>query len=359
MEYKSLVENSLCTNIITLRSDSGREYLSNHFSQFLAAHGIHHQLTYPHTLEQNGCAERKHRHLVETARTLLTTSKVPHIYWVEAFTTAIYLINRLPTASRQSPWESLYHRAPNYELLKVFGCACFPWLKPYSSSKLDPKGRACVFLGYSLNHKGYKCLDPATHRVYISRHVLFNESSFPFHHFSPITPSASSLPPGPTSPIPSTLTFTFPISSSSSPTTTLPRSPSTSPSIFSHNNSPPIHSSPMQTRSKSGIFKPKALTTTKHLLPSHLSVDYIPKTYLQASKYPHWCQAMQEEVIALIKTGTWSLVPQSLSQNIVGCKWVFHIKRKPDGTINRYKARLVAKGFNQQEGLDYTETSVR
>ncbi|KAM1456740.1 hypothetical protein ACFX13_034839 [Malus domestica] len=65
---------------------------------------------------------------------------------------------------------------------------------------------------------------------------------------------------------------------------------------------------------------------------------------------------MQEEVNALINTGTWSFVPKSSSQNIIGCKWVFCIKRKPDGIINRYKARLVAKGFNQQEGLDYTET---
>ena len=102
------------------------------------------------------------RHLVETARTLLVASKVPHIYWVEAFATAVYLINRLPTVSRSSPWESLFHRPPNYDFLKVFGCACSPWLKPYTSSKLDSKSKAYVFLGYSLNHKGYKCLDIAT-----------------------------------------------------------------------------------------------------------------------------------------------------------------------------------------------------
>ena len=112
----------------------------------------------------------------------------------------------------------------------------------------------------------------------------------------------------------------------------------------------------MQTRSKSGIFKPKALLATKHHLPSHLSVDFVPSTYHQASKYPHWCQAMQEEFNALLNNGTWSLVPSSSSQNLVGCKWVFRIKRKPDGSIDRYKARLVAKGFHQQEGLDYTET---
>ncbi|KAM1795066.1 hypothetical protein ACFX11_035468 [Malus domestica] len=112
----------------------------------------------------------------------------------------------------------------------------------------------------------------------------------------------------------------------------------------------------MQTRSKSGIFKPKAITATKHPLSPHIASDYTPNTYLQASKHPHWRQAMQEEYNALLSTGTWSLVPSTSSHNIVGCKWVFRIKRKPDRSIDRYKARLVAKGFNQQEGLDYSET---
>ncbi|KAM1758323.1 hypothetical protein ACFX11_007466 [Malus domestica] len=65
---------------------------------------------------------------------------------------------------------------------------------------------------------------------------------------------------------------------------------------------------------------------------------------------------MQEEFNALLQTGTWSLVPPTSSQNLVGCKWVFRIKQKPDGSVDRYKARLVAKGFHQQQGLDYNET---
>ncbi|CAN6711477.1 unnamed protein product [Malus baccata var. baccata] len=65
---------------------------------------------------------------------------------------------------------------------------------------------------------------------------------------------------------------------------------------------------------------------------------------------------MKDEFLALQQTGTCSLVPSSHSTNVVGCKWVFRIKRKPAGTIDRYKARLVAKGFHQQAGLDYTKT---
>jgi hypothetical protein len=56
---------------------------------------------------------------------------------------------------------------------------------------------------------------------------------------------------------------------------------------------------------------------------------------------------MNEEFYALQRQHTWSLVPSPLGKNIVGCKWVFKLKRNSDGTISRYKARLVAKGFHQ------------
>ncbi|KAM1717162.1 hypothetical protein ACFX11_025037 [Malus domestica] len=168
VKFKAHVENMLCTKIQTLRSDSGGEYLSSQFSQFLVNHGIHHELNCPHTPEQNGCSERKHRHIVETTRTLLTVSHVPHIYWDHAFATAVYLINRMPTTSKASPWELLFNRSPSYHTLKIFGCSCFPWLHPYSPSKLDPKSKHYIFLGYSLNHKGFKCLDPSSKRIYVS-----------------------------------------------------------------------------------------------------------------------------------------------------------------------------------------------
>lgn len=69
-----------------------------------------------------------------------------------------------------------------------------------------------------------------------------------------------------------------------------------------------------------------------------------------------WRDAMNTEFNALMQNGTWDLVPGDGSKNVVGCKWVFRIKRKSDGTIERYKARLVAKGFHQRPGIDFTET---
>ena len=55
----------------------------------------------------------------------------------------------------------------------------------------------------------------------------------------------------------------------------------------------------------------------------------------------------------MLKNDTWELVPPSSTQNLVGSKWIFHIKRKPDGTIDHYKAKLVAKGYHQRPGIDF------
>jgi hypothetical protein len=65
---------------------------------------------------------------------------------------------------------------------------------------------------------------------------------------------------------------------------------------------------------------------------------------------------MQEEIEVLHKNGTWHLVPPTKGTNIIECRWVFKIKRKADGSIERYKGRLVAKGYKQRYGIDYEDT---
>lgn len=65
---------------------------------------------------------------------------------------------------------------------------------------------------------------------------------------------------------------------------------------------------------------------------------------------------MEEEIKALESNGTWQLVSLPPSKKPIGCKWVYKVKHKVDGTIERYKARLVAKGYNQTLGIDYLDT---
>ncbi|XP_043700135.1 uncharacterized mitochondrial protein AtMg00820-like [Telopea speciosissima] len=102
------------------------------------------------------------------------------------------------------------------------------------------------------------------------------------------------------------------------------------------------------------------LRTSTRSIPQALTTASItqeePTCFSQANKLPEWRAAMAEEFNALLRNGTWSLVPRDPAMNLIGCKWVYRIKRKADGSLERYKARLVAKGFHQQEGLNYLET---
>jgi histone deacetylase 1/2 len=75
----------------------------------------------------------------------------------------------------------------------------------------------------------------------------------------------------------------------------------------------------------------------------------------EALKDQRWVAAMDTEHQALIKNKTWHLVPPPRRKNIIDCKWVYKVKRKADGSIDRYKARLVAKGFKQWYGIDYED----
>jgi transposase InsO family protein len=94
--FKLLVENQFDTKIKQFQSDNGGEYTSIQFKQYLSQNGVFHRLTCPHTSQQNGIAERKHRHILEVGLTLLAQSGLSK-FWAESFLTTTYLINRLPT----------------------------------------------------------------------------------------------------------------------------------------------------------------------------------------------------------------------------------------------------------------------
>lgn len=120
---------------------------------------------------------------------MLFNSHVPTSYWVDAFSSAVFIINRLPTKQldNRSPYELLYSRIPQYGNFKTYGCLVYPYLRDYSGHKLAPRSFPCVFIGYQTQYKGYKCLDPVTSRVYITRHARFNEVAYPIKGSLPHT----------------------------------------------------------------------------------------------------------------------------------------------------------------------------
>jgi Reverse transcriptase (RNA-dependent DNA polymerase) len=96
-----------------------------------------------------------------------------------------------------------------------------------------------------------------------------------------------------------------------------------------------------------------------HFLPLNIHFHHLPLLNQHHSHQPINNPngvKLSHELNALAKNETWVLVPSNSEQNIIGCKWIYKVKRKTDGSIERYKARLVAKGYNQEAGIDYHET---
>jgi histone deacetylase 1/2 len=111
------------------------------------------------------------------------------------------------------------------------------------------------------------------------------------------------------------------------------------------------------TRLQRGITKPKIYSdgTVRWGMSGIVGAEE-PSTVKEAFGDEKWITTMNNEHSALVKNKTWRLVPPPKGKNIIECKWVYKIKWKVDGSIDRYKARLVAKGYKERYGIDYEDT---
>ena len=102
---------------------------------------------------------------------------MPHFYWAEAVNTAVYIMNRTPTAAVHdvTPEEKYTGNKPYLAHMKVFGCIAYVHVSDELRTKLNLKAEKCVFIGYSLEKKGYRCYNPSTRDVRVSRDVVFDE----------------------------------------------------------------------------------------------------------------------------------------------------------------------------------------
>ena len=143
--FKTQVELQLGYKIKAIQTDWGEEYRA--LTDLLMSHGIIHRNFCPHTLEQNGVAEKKHCHIVENGLTLLAKASMPLKYWDEAFRAIVFLYNKLrtPVLHWKTPLEVLFHSSPNYSMLRVFGCACYPNTRPYNIHKLNFRSTQMYF----------------------------------------------------------------------------------------------------------------------------------------------------------------------------------------------------------------------
>ncbi|GJV24042.1 ribonuclease H-like domain-containing protein [Tanacetum coccineum] len=400
VHFRNYVKNQFKCDIKSLQCDHGGEFDNNQLHTLFNTNGIHLRFSCPKTSQQNGKAERMIRTINNTIRTLLFQAHLPPPFWVEALHMATYLLNLLPSKAIQNdiPFTKLFHKDPDYSRLRIFGCLCYPHL--HSPHKLAPRATPCIFLGFPAYHRGYRCLNLQTNKIILSRHVTFDETQFPYKSMTPSNPpSYHFLEPTVASqlsiPITTTHSFNNNIHTNPTPRSPVQQQPITLPHLAratattpTEPNSPahttPIHSPPptphdtaqtspqpplnpttqpfpteteptrthtMVTRSQLGTLKP-----VERLSLHTSSVSPIPKSPFIALKDPNWSNAMYDEYNALVKNGTWVLVPKPADINLVRSMWLFKHKFHADGTLSRYKARLVANGSSQQMGVDFDET---
>ncbi|KAL4323650.1 hypothetical protein GQ457_11G006340 [Hibiscus cannabinus] len=392
--FIAMIKRQYGFDLKVFRSDNAPEL---RFSELFSTLGILHQFSCVETPQQNSVVERKHQHLLAVARALFFQARVPTRFWGDCVLTATYVINRLPSKvlDGKSPYELLNSCMPSYSHLKVFGCLCFVSTLKASRDKFTERALAGVFIGYAPGTKGYKVYILQTHTIVVSRNVIFHEGDFPFHS---VVPADVLIDPFPDVVLPHVIHDVSHNQNLQESTTSLPEFRSSTNATNSSqestgadnvNTDNDVHTANdadsagadtvhdidgadsaanvhdvEDTNAAVDRMVPEVIPVVRR---SSRTVDYTafisnissslePVFYHQTVRFSEWRDAMQDELRAMDSLNTWSVVSLPDGKKAIDCKWVYRIKRKADGSIDRYKARLVAKGFTQVEGVDYTHT---
>lgn len=169
--------NTLGHKIMCIQCDNGREFKNERVEGFLKSKGIEIRYTMPYTPQQNGCAERENRTIVETARALMHSGEesLPKELWAEMINTAAYILNRTGPSSEKGkpPFEHWMGRKPGIKNLRVIGSKCWVHIPKENRRKFDKKARKGVLVGYD-GENGYRVF--SNNELIRSRDVIFQES---------------------------------------------------------------------------------------------------------------------------------------------------------------------------------------
>ena len=301
---------------------------------------------------------------------------------------------------------------------RIFGCTSFVHVHNNNRGKLDPRAIKCIFVGYSSTKKGYKCYHPPSRRFFVIADVTFDEGRSYFtqtylqgesshmedkdkDNFLSLEPTQ----PEPTQTQPETIQTKPTEPAQTEPTKQQPiydtwryeqvyarsRDPNPDPARVQDSSpnsenkvttisEPSLQENALLDFEDADLYLPIALRKkqrecTKHpryplshfmsfdkFSPAHkaflvsLNSITVPETLSEALSQEEWRKAMRVEMEALEKNQTWEVTELPKGKKPVGCKWVFSLKYRADGGLERYKARLVAKGYTQTFGVDYQET---
>ncbi|KAL0641591.1 hypothetical protein Bca4012_103035 [Brassica carinata] len=351
--------------------------------------------------------------------------------------------NRIPTKVLQnlSPFEVLNKSKPHIDHLRVFGCLCYVWIPGEQRNKLEAKSTKAMLIGYSELEKGYKCYDPATRRVLVSRDVKFIETKGYYEEKNWKDLEDLSQEPTDKAGVLRIILEGLGIKMNQDQSTRSgqPEESSTEPSRAAqtphldheggsepetqengqegaglseegeefnsgshhqgeqdqgdeehrseaqepHTQAEPVQeqeqpvlrrstrlrkdpSSWVNTRvyyNAQAVEHPSQVVCSFAQYPEehcafmvNLDENYIPRSYEEAIMDKEWKESVGAEAGAMIKNDTWYESELPKGKKAVSSRWIFTIKYKADGKIERKKSRLVARGFTQTYGEDYIET---
>ncbi|XP_074300565.1 uncharacterized protein LOC141631842 [Silene latifolia] len=318
------------------------------------------------------------------------------------------IAGRMMSASDNKLWHR--RKRPKLDNLRVLGCLCYVHNKDRTRDKFSERGTRCMFIGYPHSKKGWKVYDLREKRVFVSRDVIFYENIYPYHVSNSDSPSQNKIDPhiqnnppyvdynddasldhvvrgsvesgendggthehGGSETEPETEDRGGVVTETNAEQQMMGRGAREkfdpawkkdyyckSTRVITPNQPAHCEQSPSV---RSGTRYPinnyvvnDCFSTTHKAFLAAIDKETEPITYQAAVKEGKWREAMSKEIEALEKNKTWRIVTLPRGKKAIGCKWVYKIKYKADGTVERYKARLVAQGFTQTEGVDFHET---
>ncbi|CAI7837575.1 unnamed protein product [Closterium sp. NIES-53] len=410
-----LAERESDTKLKAFQCDGAGEYRSTEFTTYLQERGIRRLFSLPHAHQQSGVAERLNRTLQEKMRALLAQAQLGPLYWPFAMDHATLLHNLLSSTSlpnNASPHLLWTGKLGTTKLLRVFGCVVQYRPPTAPLGKFDQRAKWGLHLGIEKQYSAWRIMDYRSRLLVPARDCIFYENLtlpvFEQHLVSQRNPAtlfhgvrsfanadvelaASEEPdsdgaretaPDPPVPVTSSGTPEFipladaapedireihhtylvdeqrqpmPVVSDSSIRVNLDEiggasgDHNDSVNFAGHTNDNPHYQTGLQILGLAAAVQYSSTVISE------------PKTARQALSGPHrekWREAMDRELAALEKRGTWDLIPieKTVNKNVLTGKWVFRVKTKADGTYEKHKARWVVRGFDQTHGVDYTLT---
>ena len=303
---------------------------------------------------------------------------MPITFWGDALLTATFILNRVPSKSiPTTPYELWTNRKPDLSVLRPWGCAAYVLNTSHPHGKLGARGKKCIFIRYLEHSKGYVFIgehNSGSLTEFESRDVTFLENDFPqqgdinkdlsFYETMDFGDQDSLHLNG------SILGNMFPTPSANDNDLDQNRS-NPNGSTQTTNDLGPSGSN-LRIIEESVLPEPKLRRSGRQGIPRrHFDIEggeaFVaitqdkdePRNVIEALSgldKENWTKAMEEEMESMRSNQVWELVDLPKGRKAIGNKWVLKIKRKADGTIDKYKARLVVKGYTQRLILDYEET---